>query len=542
MDYGLYRYDEPYSRPVRRRINYFAWTVAILLLTGCAFTAWLGSFYIFGQPERPDSYRILQKLHKIDPPKRFELTAAPAGEFLSAKQLYDRYNAMGSAEFAKTNAELARNYIRNFQQVRGLVPYVVGRYVIEEARDLGSSDLFTSGMVALTDSVENPELLMEHLYPGEPHTVPLIKQTLTTGLELKLDRAHDLSAVIHVERFNDGRVMLTAVPLLYGTYTVMRGTGTFSLEPPLSLNMEAGWPLFKEQSRSRAEMHYTQFKEGHQQQQAPAQVAIPGFTPSGTPPPAENQLVRVEPAKAVTPPPIVQTKNKSAKATPTPKGKLAKGKPTPKASASASPPAVTEKSTSSPLPAPQAPATSPVAQNSPPVPVKSQPPQVAKGATPGASPYAPEVAMAQPAQTPVRAQPVQPGANDVGTLASTTGGGTWKTFPPGRMPLGRLIATSDLKEIADHGTAGERIYLNGQFVVNFSDANRAVLRPRGKLTDSVLHFGAAPMRIIVEFPAGYTPPTQGSTVSRDEARPLEITEVRKQEDGQLNVFAREIMQ
>ena len=90
MDYGLYRYDEPSARPVRRRINYFAWTVAILLLTGYAFAAWLGSFYIFSQPERPDSYRILQKLHKIEPPKRFELTAAPAGEFLSAKQIYDR--------------------------------------------------------------------------------------------------------------------------------------------------------------------------------------------------------------------------------------------------------------------------------------------------------------------------------------------------------------------------------------------------------------------------------------------------------------------
>jgi len=110
------------------------------------------------------------------------------------------------------------------------------------------------------------------------------------------------------------------------------------------------------------------------------------------------------------------------------------------------------------------------------------------------------------------------------------------------MPLGRLIATSDLKEIAEQGTGGERIYLKGQFVVNFSDANRAVMRPRGKLTDSVLHFGQTPMRIIVEFPAGYTPPAQGSTVSRDEARPLEITEVRRQEDGQLNVFAREIMQ
>src|SRR5437870_7311487 len=341
MDYGIYRYDEPYAQPVRRRINYFAWTVVILLLTGFAFAAWLGSFYIFSQPERPDSYRILQKLHKIEPPKRFELTAAPAGEFLSAKQLYDRYNAMGSAELTKTNAELARNYIRNFQQVRGLIPYVVGRYVIMEARELSSSDLFTSGMVALTGSVESPELLMEHLYPAEPQTVPLIKQTLTMGLELKLDRAHDLSAVIHVERFADGRIMVTTVPLLYGTYTVMRGTGTFSLEPPLSLNLEAGWPLFKEQSRLRAEMHYTQFKQGRQQPQTPAQVSIPGFAPSGTPPPPENQLVRVEPAKAVTPPPVLQVLPKKGKAgaktTPTPKGKLAKGKPTLQASPSATP-------------------------------------------------------------------------------------------------------------------------------------------------------------------------------------------------------------
>src|SRR5213079_1986330 len=144
MDYGTHPYD-PYQDEAhtrrRERINYFAWTVAILLLTGFALAAWLGSFYIFGQPERPESYRILQKLHKVESPKRFELTAAPAGEFLTTKQLYERYSAMGSAELAKTNAELARNYIRNFQQVRGLVPYVVGRYVVMEARELGPRDI-----------------------------------------------------------------------------------------------------------------------------------------------------------------------------------------------------------------------------------------------------------------------------------------------------------------------------------------------------------------------------------------------------------------
>src|ERR1700720_2974451 len=150
MDYGLYRFEEPYApRRPRRRINYFGWTLAILLLTGVALAAWLGRFYIFNQTEGAERYSILPKLHKINPPKRFELAAAPAGEFLNAKQLYDRYPGMGSAELAKTNAELARNYIRNFQQVRGLVPYVVGHYAIMEARELSSSDVFTSGMVAL---------------------------------------------------------------------------------------------------------------------------------------------------------------------------------------------------------------------------------------------------------------------------------------------------------------------------------------------------------------------------------------------------------
>jgi hypothetical protein len=128
-------------------------------------------------------------------------------------------------------------------------------------------------------------------------------------------------------------------------------------------------------------------------------------------------------------------------------------------------------------------------------------------------------------------------------LASNAGGGSWKTFSAGKMPLGRLIGTGDLRDVVEHGLAGQRIYLKGQFVVNFSDANRAVLRPRTKLTDKVLHLGGgSSTRIIVEYPAGYSPPQQGAVVSRDEMRPYEITEVRKQEDGQLNVFVREIMQ
>ena len=542
MDYGVSPYDEPYARP-RRRINYFAWTVVILLLIGFALAAWLGSFYIFSQPERPDSYKILQRLHKIEIPKRFELTAAPAGEFLNSKQLYERYSEMGNAELARTNAELARNYIRNYQAVRGLVPYVVGRYKIVSARELGPGDVFTSGMVALTGAADNGELLMEHLYPANPEALPLMKQTLNVGLEIKLERSHDICSVIHAERLVDGRMMITAVPLLYGSYTVTRGLGTFRLEPPLSLNLVAGWPLFKAPERKQIEQRYAE----NQQKTAIAQgapISIPGFSPSATPPPAANELVRVEQAIAIrTPPaaPVIAKNEKLAIPTPPPKGRRwgKKQKLESPAPASTPPqPVVAQK--------PIAPAATPFTLAS-----AATPPKLS-AATPApaantANAHAPAVAQAPsvPTATPVPVLPAQPAPPDASNvaLASNAGGGSWKTFSPGKMPLGRLIGTSDLRDVAEHGLAGERVYLKGQFVVNFSDANKAVLRPRTKLTDKVLHFGGgSSTRIIVEFPAGYIPPRQGTEVSRDESRPYEITEVRKQEDGQLNVFVREIMQ
>src|SRR6266487_4043415 len=301
MAQEFFRYETPYGRP-RQRTNYFAWTLAILFLTGFAFVAWLGSFYVFWQPERPDSYRLLKKLHRIDPPRRFELTAAPAGEFLNPKQLHDRYAPLGEAELSKTNSELARNYIRNFQQVHGLVPYVVGRFRIIDVHQLGAADVFTSGMVALAAAIDNGEVLLEHVYPADRRDIPLMRQTLAPGLEIKLERTHDISAVIHADRSADGRVLITAMPLLYGTYTVTRGPGTFTLEPPLDLNLAAGWPLFKEQMREKAESQYVTYRR--QAAGPQGQVPIVGLPAGGTSAPAENALVRIEPAKAVEVPPV----------------------------------------------------------------------------------------------------------------------------------------------------------------------------------------------------------------------------------------------
>jgi hypothetical protein len=192
-----------------------------------------------------------------------------------------------------------------------------------------------------------------------------------------------------------------------------------------------------------------------------------------------------------------------------------------------------------------------IAKNNP-TPTPIVPPPVAPPPSPAKSPAAPPpaptaaatpaIAAASPVVSAPPVSPSQTVAPD-NALASTAGGGTWKTYPPGKMPVGRLISTNDLRDLAERGLAGERVYLRGQFVVNFTEQNRAVLRPKNRLTDTVMQFagGGQNVRVIVEYPAGYTPPARGTTVDRDASRPYEITEVRKS-DGVLNVFAREIMQ
>ena len=500
MEPDLFRFDDPYGRQ-RKKTNYFAWTIFILVLIGLVFTAWLGSFYILGQPERPESYRILKKLHKIETPKRFALTAAPAGEFLNPKQLYSRYSAMGPAELARKDAELTRNFIRNYQQVHGLVTYVVGRFNIMAARQLTDDDVFSPGAVALARAVEQPELLMEHIFTtADEHDAKLLTPRLAMGLDVNFERSHDLSAVIHAERLPDGRIQITAIPLLYGSYAVTRGTGTFSLEPPTGLNLAAGWPVFRGASRHAAEVRYDSYRE----ERAPATSTLPivGLPPAKTAPPPEDALVRVEAAVPLpeepSPPPIPLRRHRVA---------TAKVGPTapPLAPESSAPPLVVRRAQPvSPEEAAAADATGLAA------------------ASPSASP---RVMKALPVETPAVA------------IASTTGA-TWRTYSPGQLPAGRLLETSALREVASNGTRGERVYLRGEFVVNFADGNRAVLRPTSGQAAGGFSRKA---RIIVDYPAGAPLPEPGSTLERDASRPFEVTEVREQSDGQLNVFVREIM-
>lgn len=515
-------FNRDYDSPRPRKDNLFAWTVFMLLLIGFALSCWIGSYYLFGHPESPRSYKILWKLHKVEAPKRFELTAAPPGEFLNPQKLFDRYATYTRLQLENENSELMRNYIENYQGTKRLVPYIIGRYNILDSYDLGQNTVFPSGVVALAQASDYPQVLIEHAYTALPSTVPVLKKMLATGLDIKLERTMDLSAIIHIEKLRDGRLQFTAVPLTYGSYELKQGSGTFSLEPPTILNMEAGVPILNDQQREGAFAGYNKFRNKN----TPSSLAESSSLPSASPTPARPELVRAltpppeqaiipEPiARAIpiaTPLPIPSPKPGLSSVVPATSGSLAAVKPRP-------PPAPTPVPAATPLQ---------VASLAKPTPKPS----------PSATP-APSPALAKPSTTPPAGVQLQPFLVAAPTPNPAASGGSWRLYAPGQMPRGRLLDPQDMPSLAERGTSGERLYLRGQFVVTATSEGRAVLRSPKGLTSFIKP--GSNTRVIVEFPTGVTPPSEGSSFSRDEQRPFQITDISKGADGQINVYVREV--
>ncbi len=452
------------AEPPAKEGGLFVWTVIIILLGGLAIACWIGSFYIFEHPEKPLSYQMLNRLKKLEPPKRFELTSAPRGEFLKPFQLLERYQKMSPRELMHANEALIRNYLRNYRLSPELVVYVVGTFNILDSYELTKGDFFGSGVVALAQAKDAPKVLIEQVFPAPPKVVQALQRTLLTGLDFDLKRENELSALLNVERIGDGRIKITTVSILYPNYGSTAAAGTFSLEPPEVLNVASGLPVVADARRREAEAKYAAFRR---------RVGLGDASPGATP---ESRLVRIErPSPGGTPVPAV----------------------------------------------PQEPTVLPA------IPM----------ATPVAAAATPTPAAPSPTQTPAAAS---------STLSPTpapadTQAAAWPVYQPGQMPRGRLLGVKDVSSKGGAGTGGERVYLQGNFVVKAVGPDRAVLRAQGALTDALgLGGRSGNVRVIVQFPPGVRPPADGSTFSRDAQRPFLITEVRESEDGQVNIYAREV--
>jgi hypothetical protein len=499
----FYGYDEEADEP-KGRDNLFLWTVFILLLIGAAFACWLGSFYVFGHPEHPKAYAILKKLNKLTPARRFEVTAAPPGEFLNAQRLFERYSKLNRLELEQENAQLIRNYLKNYTETKKLVTYVTGRYVIMDSYELKKSDFIATGMVAIAQAAEFPQVLIEHLYPSSVKTLPALRASLQTGNPLKLERTNDLAAVVHVEKTAEGRLQFTVMPLLYGNYG---GTTAFGLEPPQELNMVPGLPVMKSVQLQESLKKFATYRAQHPMQ--------PGDTESGAVPATTGQeIVRVDTVEPGTPVPETGAMPPVAVATPIPiPGRATpaivnRGNPTPRVAVA-------------PTPVPTTPRIN-VAMLTTPIPLPVATPLPANSAITPRPHVSPSGVPLQPF---VAAQP---------DMNLPNAGASWKTYAPGQAPSGSGVSLDEVGPIAERGEVSEGLYLRGEFRVTASGQNRAVLRDATKPDDQ------SP-RVIVEYPAGAVPPSEHDRFVRDNSRPYLIRSVRRGADGVLTIWVKEII-
>jgi hypothetical protein len=583
--------DNPAKPPGRD--NLFLWTVFLLLLAALVFACWLGSFYVFGHPENPRAYRLLKKLNKIATPVRFLVTKAPPGEFLEAQRLFERYSPYTQLQLQRENEQLFRNYLRNYSETKKLVPYLTGKFVILRAYELQRTDLFNCGAVALTQSVDFPQLLAEVVYPTKNKSdVSEMLSLLQSGLELRLQRTHDLSAILQVGHALDGRMQVTIVPLLYGNYALKNGFGTFALEPPEGLNVGAGFPLvrgeevrsvLRESARRRAAANATnQLPEAPGEivrvegslPEAPAavepleppkrvaDVTSPAPLPPSAPAPEEAPLPLVVPkAEVVTQPkqevtkpgkPALAASQTPAKPPAPPTTATTAPAPTPPTNALASnsvppsggsalkgvkpaatPPAST---TLAAAPSPPPAAAISAAQKVTNKPLPSIPVPQATAAAPAVPKPPVQEAPKPPEKTPEKnpsGVPLKPFIAAAPAPSTTQPTGSWKMLAPGKQTQGRSVTTEQATSLQGRNDSAP-LYLYGKFVVTAAGGNRAVLRTNSNSA------GAPKARVIVEYPAGGVPPQQGSSIAREDGRGFEIREVRRTPDGQVNIYVREV--
>jgi hypothetical protein len=454
----------------------FGWTVVILLLCGVAVVCWIGTFYVFDHPEQPFNYQLLSKLNKLAPPKRFELTAAPAGEFLGADKLLERYGAMSSIGLQEESNALLRSYLRNYDHQVGKVPYVTGKFTVLDAFPMSESQYFGTGVVALAQSNDVPTIYLEAIFPASKEQLASMQRVFVTGLGLELRRSFDLTAIVHVTNLGGGRLLFTCMPLLYASYG--QSGNSFQLEPPAALYVKAGLPLVSNNQFEAAENRFAQYRKAAGSQVAATNTPS-GKSPSGNASPGPSvansptlvAALRAEPVSTPTPSLMV----KSPRASATPKQPVAAATPTSKPSATPTATAVVETTTPQPF--------------------------LAASASPGAG-------------------------NRIGS---------WQLYKAGLMPRGRLFDVSQTAELADKGLGTDPIYLKGEFTVTAARENRAVLRPKQEGSGQ-----GASVRVIVEFPRGGNVPKEGDAVARLNDRPFQIEDVRKGADGQVNIYVREI--
>lgn len=217
----------------------FWWTIFIFLLIALATATWFFCIMVFNYPEKPFSYRFLSKINKLEPIKSYDLNSVPKSKFLSPTKLLEEYTFFTPERMRVTNDQLKRDYIRNFRD-HGPV-YVRGAFTTTATRRLTDGDVFTNGWVVVARANELEDVNVELVLPGLNRNDPPYR----AGDQITLDGKKGCAAAVHLQKQDNDRLLVTVVPLLYGSITTFEGS-VATLKAPEKLNMDAIWPIWRD--------------------------------------------------------------------------------------------------------------------------------------------------------------------------------------------------------------------------------------------------------------------------------------------------------
>jgi hypothetical protein len=235
----------------KRKPHFYWWLLANTVAACLAILSWVLCLHVFGHPEIPRNYELLEKIGRTDPPVGFSLQEAPPGEAADPRALYRRYAELDPESLISLNSALMRNYLKSLDEP-GLIQYIEGNFVVTDVRELTSDDLFAPGFAVRGQAMIQPDefseaapwpVTIDYLFPTQDGQA---QEWFRPGDQLAVSKVPNCAMVLRVARDDRGDtpiVQLTVVPIAMGEYQV-GAENKFTVSTPESLNPAATFPVF----------------------------------------------------------------------------------------------------------------------------------------------------------------------------------------------------------------------------------------------------------------------------------------------------------
>ncbi len=225
----------------------FWWSIGIVVLFGMSVFSWFFCIYVFNHPEKPFSYHLLARFQKLENLKAVTEKDAPAGKTHNPRDLNETFYTFTEENFSQKNSELRRGYITNYRNDRAI--FVKGRFRIISARPLNHGDFFTEGLVARAVALAEGEhefrnVVLEYILPGKPTPGAMFQVGDIVEIDMSKKKRRTFTSIVNVAREGEDRLVISAVPLIYGKFEIDSARGlAIDCKPPPSINIQGPWPV-----------------------------------------------------------------------------------------------------------------------------------------------------------------------------------------------------------------------------------------------------------------------------------------------------------